>query len=132
MIELHNIHLPDRDFLRELFAGSSVEKSDFAVCPDKELATVAVFLIGCGWAFDPSSALTTPGMILAEETLHPLWLPLPAAAWPGPLGWPVYIGWILLGGALVQALLDSMRLRQRLPERLILQQAGPIPGPGKA
>jgi hypothetical protein len=44
----------------------------------------------------------------------------------------VALGWILLGGVLVQALLDAARLRQRLPERLIQQQTGPLTGPVKA
>jgi tetratricopeptide (TPR) repeat protein len=96
------------------------------------LLSLAVFLIGGGWAFDPSAAMASPGLILAEETIHPLWLPLPAAAWPGPWGWPVVLGWILLAAVLVQALLDAARLRQRLPERLIQQQTGPLTGPVKA
>lgn len=96
------------------------------------LLSLAIFLIGGGWAFDPSAAMASPGLILAEETLHPLWLPLPAAAWTGPWDWPVALGWILLAGVLVQALLDAARLRQRLPERLIQQQTGPLTGPVKA
>lgn len=93
---------------------------------------VAIFLIGAGWAFDPSATWNTPGLTLAEETLDPLWLPLPAAAWPGPLGWPVTVGWILLGAVLLLGLMDAARLRQRLPERLIQMHGSPAPGPGRA
>lgn len=96
------------------------------------LLTVACYLIGCGWAFDLSAAFASPGLVLAEESLHPFWLPLPAAAWPGPLGWPVVVGWGLLVLAIAQALLDGVRLRQRLPERLIQLQTGPVTGSSRA
>ncbi len=93
---------------------------------------VALFLIAFGWAFDPAAAWETPGLVLAEETVHPLWAPLPAAAWPGPLGWPVLPGLILLGAIYAVALTDGVRLRHQLPERLVQFHTGPAPGPGRA
>jgi len=93
---------------------------------------VAVYLIGFGWAFDPSAAWDTPGLVLAEETVHPLWLPLPLGAWPGPLGWPVLPGLILLVAIYAVALTDGIRLRHLLPERLVQFHAGPAPGGGRA
>jgi tetratricopeptide (TPR) repeat protein len=94
---------------------------------------LALYLVGFGWAFDPSAAWTTPGLSLAEETLHALWLPLPAAAWPGPLGWPVAVGWVLLTAVYAVAVMDGTRLRLSLPERLVhIHSGGPTPGPGRA
>ena len=95
-------------------------------------AALAVFMIGCGWAFDPSSAWTSPGLALAEETIHSLWLPLPTGAWPGFLAWPVVAGWILLAIVYVVALMDGTRLRFKLPEHFVQVHAGPTPGPGRA
>jgi hypothetical protein len=57
---------------------------------------------------------------------------VPHHDWPGPLGWPVVIGWFLLGLAYVLAMLDATRLRQKLPERLVHIHASPSPGPGRA
>ena len=97
------------------------------------MLALALYLVGFGWSFDPSATWMTPGLVLAEETLHPLWLPLPAASWPGPLGWPVAAGWILLITVYTLALVDGTRLRQKLPERLFQSYAGPTaPGPGRA
>lgn len=95
------------------------------------LLALAVFLIGGGWAFDPASERAAAGLLLAEEAVHPLWLPLPAAAWPGWLGWPLVAGWLLLAVTYALALMDAARLRQRLPERLVQQHSGPLPGPGR-
>ncbi len=96
------------------------------------LLATAIFLIGFGWTFDPATTWSTPGVTLAEETVHPLWLPLPAAAWPGLLGWPVAAGWLLLAAVYLLGLMDAARLRSRLPERLIQLQHSPAPGPGRA
>ena len=93
---------------------------------------VALFLIGFGWAFDPAATWESPGLVLAEETVHPLWAPLPAAPWPGLLGWPVLPGLILLGAIYAVALTDGVRLRHQLPERLVQFHTGPAPGPGRA
>lgn len=93
---------------------------------------LAMFMIVCGWAFDPAATWTTPGLVLAAETVHPLWWPLPAAAWPGALGWPVVAGWALLAGVYAVGLIDAARLRYRLPERFVQVHTGPVPGPGGA
>jgi tetratricopeptide (TPR) repeat protein len=96
------------------------------------LLAVAVFMVTCGWAFDPSATWTSPGLILASETVHPLWWPLPGAAWPGVADWPVVAGWIVLGFAYMLGLVDAARLRQRLPEQFVQDHSGPIAGQGRA
>jgi hypothetical protein len=96
------------------------------------LLTVGIFMVACGWAFDPSSTWTSPGLILASETIHPLWWPLPQAAWPGLAQWPVVVGWILTGLALVHGLVDAARLRQKLPEQFVQIHSGPPVGQGRA
>ena len=53
---------------------------------------VSLFLIGFGWAFDPAAAWASPGLSLAEETVHPVWLPLPATMWSGVNALPVLAG----------------------------------------
>ncbi|HOX26727.1 MAG TPA: hypothetical protein PLL30_06055 [Candidatus Krumholzibacteria bacterium] len=94
------------------------------------LVAVAVFLVAFAWAFDPSTTWSSPGLVLAEESVHPLWLPLPAASWPGWLGWPVALGWVLLAIAYMIGITDGARLRLQLPERFV-QYHTPIPGPGR-
>lgn len=95
------------------------------------LVAVGAFLVGFAWAFDPSTTWSVPGLVLAEETLHPLWLPLPASGWPGWVEWPVVAGLGLLAIAYAVALADGARLRLKLPERFVQCHAGPIPGPGR-
>jgi tetratricopeptide (TPR) repeat protein len=90
------------------------------------VASSAVFLIAAAWAFDPSTSWRTPGLVLAEETVHPLWLPLPVAAWDGPAAWPLGVGVILLLLIQASALVEAGQLRQRLPERLV-QGLGELP-----
>jgi len=94
---------------------------------------LALFMITCGWAFDPAATWSSPGLVLASEAVHALWWPLPAAAWPGPMAWPVAMGWILLAGVYLGGLIDGARLRERIPERFIqVHHSASIPGPGRA
>jgi tetratricopeptide (TPR) repeat protein len=92
----------------------------------------AVFLIGAAWAFDPATSWRTPGLLLAEETVHPLWLPLPAAAWDGPGAWPLGVGVVLLLLVHAAALIEAGHLRQTLPEKLVQGLGEPPTGRGKA
>lgn len=97
------------------------------------MLALALFLITCGWAFDPASTWSSPGLVLASEAVHPLWWPLPASAWPGLMAWPVVVGWILLAAVYLGGLIDGARLRERIPERFIqVHHPASIPGPGRA
>lgn len=97
------------------------------------MLALATFMITCGWAFDPAATWSSPGLVLASEVAHPLWWPLPAAAWPGPLAWPVAPGLILLAAIYLTGLVDGARLRERIPERFAqVHHSGPVPGPGRA
>jgi len=97
------------------------------------MLALAVFMITCGWAFDPAATWSSPGLVLANETVHALWWPLPASAWPGSMGWPVAMGWILLAAVYLGGLIDGARLRERIPERFIqIHHPASIPGPGRA
>jgi hypothetical protein len=84
------------------------------------LLTTSLFLLLCGWAFDPSALFTNPGLLLPEETIHPVWFPLPAAAWPGPLSITVVLGGLLFLALYLLAQLDAVGLRHRLPDRLLM------------
>jgi tetratricopeptide (TPR) repeat protein len=81
------------------------------------LVAGGLFLVMAGWAFDPGAELSTPGLLLPGEMIHPLWLPLPAALWPGLGGAPVTAGLVLLGVAWLTALFDAPGLRRRLHDR---------------
>jgi tetratricopeptide (TPR) repeat protein len=81
------------------------------------LVAGGLFLVMAGWAFDPGAELNTPGLLLPGEMIHPLWMPLPAALWPGLSGAPVVAGLIMLGVAWLIALLDAPGLRRRLHDR---------------
>lgn len=96
------------------------------------IVATAVFMIACGWAFDPAATWASPGLTLAAETVHPLWLPLPGAAWPGSGTWPVIAGWVVLAAIYIVGLVDAARLRHILPERFAQDHAGHIAGPGRA
>jgi hypothetical protein len=96
------------------------------------VAAGAAFLIGVAWAFDPSTPWRTPGLVLAEETVHPLWVPLPAAAWESPAAWPLGVGVVLLLLIQLSALVEAGQLRQKLPERLVQGLGEPPTGRGHA
>lgn len=81
------------------------------------LVAAGLYLVLCGWAFDPGAELNTPGLLLPSETINPTWYPLPAALWPGLGGPQVTAGLVLLGLAWLLALLDAPGLRRRLHER---------------
>ena len=47
------------------------------------ILSLGFFLLTASWAFDMGSDWASPGLMLPGETLHPKWLPMPAAMWPG-------------------------------------------------
>jgi hypothetical protein len=84
------------------------------------LVAAGLFLVCAGWAFDPGAELATPGLLLVEETIHPVWFPLPANLWPGWNGLTVLAGGILLVVAWIIALLDGPGLRRGIADRYSL------------
>ncbi|MFH1843147.1 MAG: tetratricopeptide repeat protein [bacterium] len=70
-----------------------------------------LFMALFGWAFDLSTHWRSPGLLLAEETIHPLWYPLPLAAWPGFGAWQVLVGVGVIVALYVLAQLDGANLR---------------------
>jgi hypothetical protein len=76
-----------------------------------------LFLLLFAWAFEPSAAWRSPGLVLPEETIHPVWFPLPAAAWPGWVSWQVLGGGLIVVGLYLLAFLDGVNLRHRAPGR---------------
>ncbi len=82
--------------------------------------TIGLYLVLFAWAFDLVAAWDLPGLILAEETVHPYWFPLPRAAWPGVTGAPVLIGLVLVMSLYILALLDGAHLRQSLPKQFLI------------
>lgn len=81
------------------------------------LVAGGLFMVTGGWAFDPGAELYTPGLLLPSEMIHPRWLPLPAALWPGVAGLPVATGLGMLGLAWLLALVDGPGLKRRLHDR---------------
>ncbi len=85
----------------------------------------ALFSILCGWAFDPTARWELPGLILAEETVHPFWIPLPAAAWPGLTSGVILGGCLLLIALYLLAVVDGSRLRHRFTRGHLEMGPGP-------
>jgi tetratricopeptide (TPR) repeat protein len=75
------------------------------------LLALALFMLLFAWSFDLAAEWTSPGLILPAETVHPLWFPLPRAAWPGVTAWPVAGGLVLLLLIYLLAQLDGAALR---------------------
>jgi hypothetical protein len=88
---------------------------------------LALFLMLFGWCFDLSQPWDLPGLILSEEAIHPLWLPLPAVAWSGPVEFPVLLGGLLVFVLYLVALIDVTWLRKQLPK--LVPAADPEPEP---
>ncbi|MCB1888040.1 MAG: tetratricopeptide repeat protein [Rhodocyclaceae bacterium] len=84
------------------------------------LVSAGLFLIFAGWAFDPGAELATPGLQLVQETIHPVWFPMPANLWPGWTGLTILSGAALLVVAWIIALLDGPGLRRGTPDRYSL------------
>ena len=93
------------------------------------LLAAGLFLATSGWLVDLGADWTTPGLLLDAETLHPRWLPLPAAAWPGWTALPVLVGFGLITLAWLIALLDGPGLRRGLHERHSLAPTAGRGGP---
>ncbi len=84
------------------------------------ILAVGLFLLFAGWTFDLGSDWASPGLMLPGETLHPKWLPMPAAMWPGWSGSSVLIGAGLIALSWIIAFLDGPGLRRGIPDRYSL------------
>jgi tetratricopeptide (TPR) repeat protein len=84
------------------------------------LLSAGLFLLTASWAFDMGSEWASPGLMLPGETLHPRWLPMPAAMWPGWTGSSFLIGAGLVALSWIIALLDGPGLRRGIPDRYSL------------
>ena len=84
------------------------------------IVAAGLFLIFGAWAFDPGSEMATPGLQLAQESIHTVWYPMPANLWPGWSGLTVLIGGALLVVAWIIALLDGPGLRRGITDRYSL------------
>ncbi len=84
------------------------------------IVAAGLFLIFGAWAFDPGSEMATPGLQLAQESIHPVWYPMPANLWPGWSGLTVLSGAALLVLAWIIALLDGPGLRRGITDRYSL------------
>ena len=84
------------------------------------ILSVGLFLLLAGWAFDLGSDWASPGLMLSGETLHPKWVPMPAAMWPGWNGSSVLLGAGLIALSWIIAFLDGPGLRRGIPDRYSL------------
>jgi tetratricopeptide (TPR) repeat protein len=80
-------------------------------CLRLALLASALFLLLFSWAFDLTSRWEVPSLLLPEEAVHPFWFPLPAAAWPGFLAWPLLVGSVLFLSLFILAQVDGATLR---------------------
>ena len=101
-------------------AGHLATGRFFAALLRLSILTAGLFLLFAGWTFDMGSEWASPGLMLPGETLHPKWLPMPSAMWPGWSG-----NFILLGAGLVilswvMAFMDGPSLRRGIPDRYTL------------
>lgn len=105
--------------LGRLLPGAGHLATDRVAAAWFRLSLVAggLFLMTAAWCFDPGAGWMTPGLLLETETLHPVWLPLPAALWPGWSAPPVLAGLTLMVGAWLLALLDGPGLKRGLQDR---------------
>jgi len=84
------------------------------------MLAMGLFFLFFGWAFDLGSDWASPGLMLPGETLHPMWLPMPAAMWPGWSGSSVLLGAGLIALTWIIAFLDGPGLRRGIPDRYFL------------
>jgi tetratricopeptide (TPR) repeat protein len=84
------------------------------------ILSLGLFLLLSGWAFDLGSDWASPGLMLPGETLHPKWVPMPAAMWPGWNGSSVLLGAGLIALSWIIAFLDGPGLRRGIPDRYSL------------
>jgi len=96
------------------------------------ILAAGLFLLTAGWAFDMGSEWSSPGLMLPGETLHPKWLPMPAAMWPGWTGSSFLLGAGLIALSWIIAILDGPGLRRGIPDRYSLapNSAGRETAPG--
>ncbi|MCK9994871.1 MAG: hypothetical protein KAH56_01180 [Candidatus Krumholzibacteria bacterium] len=100
------------------------------------ILAAGLFMLSAGWAFDMGADWSSPGLMLPGETLHPKWLPMPAAMWPGWNGSSVLLGAGLIALSWIIAFLDGPGLRRGIPDRYSLTpntaNRDTVPGPGIA
>lgn len=85
------------------------------------------FLLFAAWTLVPSGTWFNPGVLLPQETINPVWLPLPAALWAGWVTPLVFAGGGLILVAWLLALFDGTQLRHQLPERFSLSLSSTRP-----
>ncbi|MHB8080275.1 MAG: tetratricopeptide repeat protein, partial [Candidatus Krumholzibacteriia bacterium] len=91
------------------------------------LLATALLLLLFGWTINLMATWDLPGLLLPEETVQPLLLPLPAYAWTGPRGWSFVAGLLLAGALYLSAWLGHEKFRRSRPARLprqVLKPAG--------
>jgi len=81
------------------------------------LLATALLLLLFGWTFNLMATWDLPGLLLPEETLQPLLVPLPGYAWTGPHGWSFMAGLILAGVLYLSAWLGHDKFRRGRPAR---------------
>ncbi len=93
-------------------------------CVRLSLLAGALFLLLFSWAFDLTSRWEVPSLLLTEEAIHPFWFPLPAAAWPGFLAWPVLVGCVLFLSLYILAQVDGATLRLTPRKGFLVSETG--------
>lgn len=81
------------------------------------LLSLGLLLILAGWTVDLAAEWSSPGLLVPQEAIDPVWLPLPAVMWAGIASLPVLVGAALAALALLIGLLDGPGLRRGIPER---------------
>lgn len=84
------------------------------------LVSCGALLVMAGWAFPSLGKYLSPGILLPQEMIHPVWAPLPFALWEGWITPVVLIGCGLIAVAWLLALVDGNQLRHQLPEHFSL------------
>jgi hypothetical protein len=79
-----------------------------------------IFLMFAAWALTSLEKWLKPGLILPQETVHPMWAPLPVALWEGWSAPLVLIGAGLIVASWLVALIDGAQIRHQIPERFSL------------
>ncbi len=101
-------------------AGHLAIDKTFAAGIRLTIVSCGAFLALAGWAFVHGSQWFNPGVLLTQETINPIWIPLPIALWEGWLSPLALFGGGLIVAAWLLAIFDGHQLRHQLPERFSL------------